>query len=367
MKVAGYLPRKRFSEMLAALQQCGYRLVGPMLRDGAIVYSEFAAVEELPAGASIESGPGRVRASQENHPRLFAWANGPQAVKPLLFKPVETLWQVERQGQDSLDFRSPEVDVAPVAVIGVRACDLAALQLHDQHFLHGACRDTHYASRRERLLLIAVNCTHPADTCFCASTGDGPAVTDNFDILLDELDEGYLVRAGSDQGKQIVASLVLQDASLQQTRQADNQVQAAADMQTRGIPPGNLYERLFAQAEHPRWSQVADRCLACGNCTQVCPTCFCSREQDETRLDGTASTHLRLWDSCFNEGHSYITGLVIRSEVKHRYRQWLTHKLGSWFVQYGRSGCVGCGRCIAWCPVGIDICEEVNAIVGDEA
>jgi len=366
MSKPAFLPREKFDELLAALRQAGYGVVGPTPRDGAIVYAEVTAVADLPAGVSIDSGPGYIRLHTSDSPRVFAWANGPQALKPLLFKSSEVLWRAERDSAGRLTFRNATPQVRPTAVIGVRACDLAALQLQDRHFLSGEYRDTHYAARREQLFLVAVNCSHPAPTCFCASTGDGPAARDGYDMVLDELDDGFLVTAGSDRGAGLLRGLELQVASDAQCAAARLAVERAHDMQTRQIPAGDLYDGLSAQREHARWQDVAQRCLACGNCTLVCPSCFCSREQDESRLDGEGSEHLRQWDSCFSEGHSYIHGMVMRKDVRHRYRQWLTHKLGSWHRQYGRSGCVGCGRCIAWCPVGIDICEEVNAILGGQ-
>jgi sulfhydrogenase subunit beta (sulfur reductase) len=362
----GFLTRHRFSDLLAVLADAGYRVAGPVHLDGAIVYTDLHSAADLPAGVMVETAPGTVRTSATQLPRLFAWANGPQALKPLLFGPEETLWRVRRADDGALTFSAASAEVQPHAVIGVRACDLAALCLQDQHFLHGAYRDQHYAARRAQLLLVAVNCTHPAATCFCAATGDGPQAQDGFDLLLDELDEGFIVSSGSERGRELFADLPLLPARADQMRKVASASHKARAMQTRAIPAGDLYDPLMARREHPRWSEVAERCLSCGNCTQVCPTCFCSRELDQAQLDGLASTHVRQWDSCFSEGHSYIHGLVVRGEPRYRYRQWLTHKLGGWHRQYGRSGCVGCGRCIAWCPVGIDICAEVNALLGGD-
>ncbi|MBF0393567.1 MAG: 4Fe-4S dicluster domain-containing protein, partial [Alphaproteobacteria bacterium] len=118
--------------------------------------------------------------------------------------------------------------------------------------------------------------------------------------------------------------------------------------------------------EHPRWDEVAKRCLTCGNCTMVCPTCFCTTVDDVTDLGGTRTERVRSWDSCFTLDFSYIHGGSVRNEGSSRYRQWITHKLSSWHDQFGSSGCVGCGRCITWCPVGIDITEEVGAIRASE-
>jgi sulfhydrogenase subunit beta (sulfur reductase) len=360
----GFLARKQFGELMHAIKSAGYQIVGPTLKDGAIIYTDIESVDLLPEGIVQSVRPGEVRTSATEQPRYFAWANGPQAIKPLLFKPVETIWKVERDSKGQMNFIKSMPNTPPTAVIGVRACDLAALKLQDQHFLHGAYVDAHYAKRREQLLLVAVNCTHPAETCFCASTGDGPEVTDGYDVLLDELDTGFIVQIGSDRGQAVLEGIELGPVAEEVLDEAVRSRRAAGEVQTRSIPPGDLFDVLHSNAKHPHWDEVASRCLSCGNCTQVCPTCFCSREVDETDLAGTDSTHNREWDSCFSESHSYITGKTIRHEVKHRYRQWLTHKLGGWHRQYGRSGCVGCGRCIAWCPTGIDICEEVNVIAG---
>ena len=123
-----------------------------------------------------------------------------------------------------------------------------------------------------------------------------------------------------------------------------------------------IRDLLYDNLEHPRWSDTAGRCLSCGNCTMVCPTCFCSTVEDVTDVSGTQAERVRHWDSCFTSEHSYIHGGATRVTTKARYRQWLTHKLASWIDQFGTSGCVGCGRCITWCPVGIDITEEVRVI-----
>ena len=122
-----------------------------------------------------------------------------------------------------------------------------------------------------------------------------------------------------------------------------------------------IRELLYNNLENPHWDEVATRCLNCANCTMVCPTCFCTTVQDVTDLTGKHAERWRKWDSCFSTEFSYIHGGSIRTSAKSRYRQWLVHKLASWHDQFGTSGCVGCGRCITWCPVGIDITEEANA------
>jgi ferredoxin len=362
-----FLPRAHFDRLLARLSAEGFRCVGPRARDGAIVYDDISSAADFPVGAHDRQSPGTYRLESIGSPRCFAWANGPQALKPFLFRPRQTLWQSGRADDGRLSFQPQPAQAGPLAVIGVRACDLAALALQDAHFLKDGTRDPHYAAQRERLFLVAVHCVQSAETCFCVSTGDGPRATRGFDLALSELDDGYVTEAGSARGETVLAALDLAPATAGQRQRAERELFEAAACQRRRLPSRNLRDALFANLEHPRWEDVAARCLACGNCTSVCPTCFCHAEIETPRLDGQASEHAREWDSCFTSGHSYIHGLVVRADRSHRYRQWLTHKLGSWHDQYGRSGCVGCGRCITWCPVGIDITEEAAAICGEAA
>jgi sulfhydrogenase subunit beta (sulfur reductase) len=360
---AGFLPVAQLSVLVAQLMERGYRCLGPQAENGAIVMRVLESAD-LPRGLQAEQAPGHYRLTQDPHQRYFAWANGPQAIKPLAFAPQETLWQVRRDAAGALQFEAVLPEAPALAIIGVRACDLAALALQDAHFLREGRRDPHYARRREQLFLVAVQCAEPAATCFCASTGDGPTPTTGYDLALSELADGFIAVAGSDKGQAVLAALNLAPATSQQIEAARQQGVAAAAAQTRRLPGRNLRDALMSRLEHPRWDAVAARCLACGNCTAVCPTCFCHAESDAPALDGETSGHERVWDSCFGESHGHLHGFNVRPDIRSRYRQWLTHKLAGWHDQFGRSGCTGCGRCIAWCPVGIDLTEEVAALTG---
>ncbi len=362
MPPARYLPHSALPQLFDSLTGDGYAIVGPQARDKRIVHAPINAPEDLPWGTSHARSSGFSQLVDGPKNRCFAWANGPQALKPLLFPPREALWQINREN-DGFVVEIVEPTHNRLAVIGVRACDLAALHIQDRHFLNGPHSDPQYAARREGLLIIAVNCTHPAETCFCASTGDGPEAKENFDIALTEGDEGFVVESGSPAGERILAMLSLDEASSEQIEDAASELRNAAASQKRSLPSNNLRDSLMARLDHPRWQEVAERCLSCGNCTAVCPTCFCHAEIEEASLDGSHSLHSREWDSCFGERHGYIHGKQLRPGTKQRYRQWLTHKLATWHDQFGRSGCVGCGRCIAWCPVGIDITEEAAALL----
>src|SRR3569832_2163569 len=323
-----YLPRAHLQALIDALHAAGFRCVGPQAADGAIVYDTLTEVAQLPWGITQTQAPGHYRLHASDDARCFAWANGPQALKPLLFAPREALWSSRRAGDGALQFDDVLPKTATLAVIGVRPCDLAALAIHDQHFLHKGTRDPYYAARREGLFLVAVNCTHPAATCFCVSTGDGPRANTGNDLALTELDEGNLVETGSARGRAIAAQLPLTAATAQQLAAADAAMQQSAEQQTRRLPGRDLDAPLFANLHHPRWDEVATRCLSCGNCTSVCPTCFCYSARDESTLAGDEVQHVRDWDSCFTQGHSHI-------------------------------------HCITWCPVGIDLTEEATVICGD--
>ncbi|TPW18733.1 MAG: asrAH [Halothiobacillaceae bacterium] len=360
-----FLPRQRLQPLLDLLSYAGYTILGPQLRDGAIVYAELTSVTELPHGIRIEQTPGRYTVNKTNDDHYFAWANGAQALKPLTFAPRESLWQAQRNAAGLLQFQEIKPQSQPTAVFGVRACDLAALAIQERVFLASAVRDPYYAARRETLFLIAVNCSHPAATCFCASTGDGPTATTHYDIVLTELAEGFILQVGSERAAQLIQPLQLLPPEDAHFFAAGRQHQEAVAAQSRSLPSRHLNETLFANLEHPYWEEIAAQCLACGNCTMVCPTCFCHSEQQQPQLDGSTTEQVREWDSCFTQGHSYIHGTTVRQSTQLRYRQWITHKLGSWHEQFGSSGCVGCGRCIAWCPVGIDITATVAAIVGE--
>jgi ferredoxin len=343
----------------------GYRVIGPAVQDGAIVLRELSSAMELPFGWGVRLEPGGYQLRRRDDTAAFGHSAGPQSWKRFLHPPRERLWSAARTpgGGFDLSDETDEGEPPPYAFLGVRPCDLRAIAIQDRVLAQPGSR---YAARRARLLIVAVNCTEPGETCFCASMGTGPGADKGYDLALTErLDEGghrFLVDVGSQRGADVlerVPSEPADDATIQETRSA---VETAAGRMGRQLEAGDLRELMAGSRQAARWDDVAEQCLTCGNCTMACPTCFCTTVEDTTDLTGDHAERWERWDSCFDLDFSYLHGGGVRKSAKSRYRQWLTHKLGTWHDQFGSSGCVGCGRCIVWCPAGIDLTEEVEAL-----
>jgi ferredoxin len=350
--------------LIGELDARGYRVLGPTVRDGAIVYDDLASASELPIGLTEVQKPGSYRLEPRGDKARFGYAVGPHSWKQFLFPPRVRLWRASRRG-DTIDVEPPELAVAPLAFFGMRSCELHAMAIQDRVFLEGTYVESDYAARREDAFVVAVNCFEPGGTCFCVSMGTGPKVEAGYDLALTEILDGehrFLVEVGSVRGDAVLAALPHREATVVDLEAAGATVDRAAGLMGRELEVGDLRDLLARNLEHPRWDEVAERCLTCGNCTMVCPTCFCTGVEDHTELAGESTERVRLWDTCFSVDHSYIHGGAVRPSGKSRYRQWLTHKFGTWQDQFDSSGCVGCGRCITWCPVGIDVTEELTAI-----
>ncbi len=351
--------------LISVLTRQGYTVLGPTARDGAIVYDEIASLKNLPAGWTDRQEAGRYRLERREDGALFGFVVGPQSWKRFLHPPKETLWTAQKTG-DGFAI-TPANEVAPkLAFLGARACELEAIAIQDSVFCEGPYRDEAYAARRKNALIIAVNCGVAGGSCFCVSMQSGPKANSGFDLSLTELLDGraheFLVEAGSEAGAALLAELPHDPATAAHLAAAEAVIERTAGQMGRSLDTDGLKELLQANPNHPRWAETGARCLSCGNCTMVCPTCFCTTVEDRTGFEGTTAERVKKWDSCFTLDFSYIHGGSVRSSAGSRYRQWMTHKLANWIDQFGTPGCVGCGRCITWCPVGIDITEEAAAI-----
>jgi ferredoxin len=351
--------------MIDVLRARGYRVVGPSVRDQAIVYDDIEGVDDLPRGWTDEQQAGRYRLVRRDDEALFGYAVGPHSWKAFLHPSVQPLWKARREGARITVTPEPPPDER-LAFVGVRACELKAIAIQDRVFLGGPHIDPRYRARREGAFIVAVNCAVAGETCFCSSMNAGPRVDAGYDLVLTELAEGgehrFVAEAGSAAGEDVLAGLPGRAASPDDLATAEAVIERTTASMGRRMRSDDLHELLLANLEHPRWDDVAGRCLSCGNCTMVCPTCFCTSVEDSSDLAGVESSRSRRWDSCFTMDFSHIQGGSVRSSARSRYRQWITHKLATWIDQFGTSGCVGCGRCVTWCPVGIDITEEVRVI-----
>ncbi|MCA9026907.1 MAG: 4Fe-4S dicluster domain-containing protein [Planctomycetaceae bacterium] len=359
-----FLPKSELQSLIDLLRNDGMTVVGPTIDQQAIVYDEITSVDELPRGWTDRQEPGKYRLEQRDDDATFGFVVGPHSWKKYLFPPLTTVSTAEKTDQ-GWQMQTPEPDSTRYAFLGVRACELAAIAVQDRVFTGGPYIDPVYSNRRKNAFIIAVNCTEAAPTCFCSSMNTGPECRSGFDLALTELDDGFVVQAGSEAGETLIARLNTSEITTSQSETAGQARQQAVDQQSRHMNTDGIRDLLLGSLKHPRWEEVGNRCLGCTNCTMVCPTCFCSSVEDVTALSGESVERKRHWDSCFNLSFSYISHGTTRDTISHRYRQWLTHKLASWHDQFDTSGCVGCGRCITWCPVGIDLTEEVAAIRGN--
>lgn len=357
--------RPDLDRLFEALQKRGFQIVGPTLRDGAILFDEVKSTADLPAGWTDEQDGGAYRLKKRNDAALFGYTVGPHSWKKFLHPSVLNLWKARRDG-NGFQFIDEKKEIPKYAFIGARSCDLHAIATQDKVFIKGNFVDPHYRARREKIFVVAVNCGQTGGTCFCVSMKTGPKATLGFDLALTEILENgrhdFLVETGTPAGAEVLAEVPHAPAGRLDEEAAARIVAKTAAQMGRKLDTDGIKELLYRNQDHPRWDEVATRCLSCANCTLVCPTCFCTTVEDVTDLSGDHAERWRKWDSCFTFDFTYIHGGAVRPGTKGRYRHWMTHKLATWHDQFGVSGCVGCGRCITWCPVGIDLTEETAAI-----
>lgn len=356
------ISKDQFDQLLQNLQKMGYLTIGPTILDDALTYSEITALTDLPQGYISEQAAGSYRLVFTGHTRYFDITPGAKTWKEILFPPRAALVTVDKNGNGW----SAEIEKSkekPYALIGVRACELAAIQIQDKVFLQNDCKDPIYQANRQSAFILSVDCLHPEGACFCHSMGTGPQNSAGFDVNITELENVFLVEIGSEAGRMVIGNLQYRPASAFSSQAAKLRLEEARNQMGRElINAQKLPKILLNSLDHHQWEDVAKRCLSCASCTQVCPTCFCWDIHEEPNLDISSSQRVRVWDSCFNPDYSYIAGGNTRPNTRSRYRQWLTHKFASWYHQFEVIGCVGCGRCITWCPAGIDITQEIAAI-----
>ena len=360
-----FLPHDGLQALIDALVARGYKVIGPVVREGAVVLAPLEDAKRIPWGVLDVQAPGKYTLEAGNPQRAFGWVNGPSSLKPFLFKQQETLWQATVGADGRVGFGSV-VEAHPQAVIGVRPCDIAAMRVQDRVFLEGEHVDIRYKARRDSLFTVVVNCTRAADTCFCTSQGVSTRAEQGYDLAMTEVGGGFVIEAGSETGAEVLQALSLDDALPAQLTAADAGIREAATTQKRSAPSAERCAQVLSVArDHPQWDRVAEQCEGCGNCTKLCPTCICHKQMYLPSLDGEGGEQVREWDSCHSETHGYVSGKNLRQARRERYRMRVTHKFTNMEHQFGLPGCVGCGRCISWCTKGIDVTENLAIIVGE--
>ncbi|MBX2989794.1 MAG: 4Fe-4S dicluster domain-containing protein [Bacteroidetes bacterium] len=353
-------------ELFSALRKREYTIIGPVARDGAIALDVIYSASDLPKGHHDEQQPGTYFLRHENDEALFGYVVGPQSWKKYLYPPRMKLFSASRAGKGFEILPDSVTPPSKYAFVGVRPCEISAMVINDAVFDGGQFTDARYVSTRKGSCVIAVNCTRSGGNCFCASMNTGPRATHAFDLSMTEICENgthhFVVEVGSELGQSILDEVKHRKAEKSEMERALELLSTTATGMAKSLVTEGLPQLLNDNYEHPEWDDVAKRCLACANCTLVCPTCFCSTVDDITDLTGDHAERWKRWDSCFTSDFTRIAGGNIRMSTRARYRQWMMHKLAHWHDQFGTSGCVGCGRCITWCPVGIDITHEAQRI-----
>lgn len=340
-----------------------YSVIGPRLKNEVIIMSEIV-FNDIPAGHTDTQRPGYYRINEGGN-SIFSFVNGPDSPKRFFHSPHSIFHKFQRSKRGTAIAPHEEKEKR-YAFFGVRACDMRGLEIHDRVF--SGIPYTEYHQRRKDSFIVALNCTRSGENCFCASMDAGPEVRGGYDIALTELDDIFTLETGTERGKQIMEHLVVRQATATEIEEKEKRVNSCKTSMIKKMKIDDLPGFLYRHFDSPLWHDFAVRCLACGNCTQVCPTCFCSSAFDHIALSDIQKVHefsgqrVRKWDSCYSGNFARVHGGNFRPSRWARHRHWLNHKLGYWIEQFGITGCVGCGRCITWCPVGIDITEELERL-----
>ncbi len=317
-----------------------FSLIGPVKEDGQAEFREVSSSSELSLDYNTTMlSPGKV----------------------YLYKPREDLFRFS-VGK-SIEILEAEADQRKRVIVGVHSCDTNAILYLDKTFL-GAFRDPLYETRRNNTMIISLNCESVTGNCFCSSMGTGPFLRagNGCDMLLTDLGENYLVEIKTDRAKAVFNVDDIRLAGEDAFRLKEENEKAVLRKFRKTIRLDGLDSVLRSRPDHPVWRKTAeDRCLSCTNCVMVCPTCFCYDVIDEISMDRKSVRRLRQWDACQDAKFAEVHGGNFRARRTARLRQFVTHKLDQTF-QYGVYGTVGCGRCITWCPTGIDLTEMAKEV-----
>ncbi|MFZ3254104.1 MAG: 4Fe-4S dicluster domain-containing protein [Syntrophales bacterium] len=295
------------------------------------------------------------QAWQRGDEPLTDFGNSRDVPKQFFFPAREEIMKYHREGQDMI-FACAEKPAGKSILFGVRPCDARSFYLLDMLFDQEQYQDPHYIDRRVKTTVIALACVHPPyATCFCTAVEGSPTSREGVDIMLTDLGDSYLVEFLTPKGEgwlpQFGALPVADAAAVEKQEKIASQ--AAREIKT--APPAQAIKPILDRSfEHAFWDTIHGKCLKCGACTYLCPTCHCFDINDETK--GNDGVRIRNWDSCmFPIFTKAASGHNPRTSQKERWRQRVMHKFKYYVDNFGAMSCVGCGRCVRRCPVNIDI------------
>jgi sulfhydrogenase subunit beta (sulfur reductase) len=332
------ITREEIGQFIKAIQQ-GYEVFGPV-KEGA-----FHTFKRLMGEETVD----------------LNFTNTRLSPKSLLFPQSERLFEftLDEASEEAHIIKEVQKEFPPAVVFGIRPCDAKALRLVNVNFDNPEFRDPWWTKRMESMTFIGLGCNNPGSTCFCTSVGGGPFHEEGLDVLLFDLGDRSLAKPLTDKGERILEQGNVGEAADEETRKkADALKKEAEDTISSHVPTDKLRDKdVLGLFDAPFWDDVAFACINCGTCTYLCPTCWCFDIQDEVQK--TQGDRIRNWDSCmFPLFTLHASGHNPRSDKVQRVRQRFMHKLKYYVDKYGNGvTCVGCGRCVNYCPVNIDIRE----------
>ena len=278
--------------------------------------------------------------------------------KKYFVRSKESLFRYDTHSGDVVE---SELEVTPRVLFGVHACDINALLMTDKVFL-GDYEDPYYKARREHTLIVGVSCM-PVLTCMCDTWGTGE-VQQGCDLFLTDLGDRYFVTCHSVEGAHVLDTFAdTHEATAEDTKALEEHLRAFREAFSRPVDATSLQLLFDAKYNDELWEEIGEACLSCGACSAVCPTCYCFDVNDELDADGNAGARVRCWDSCMNSQFAEVAGgHDFRPTRASRVRYRFYHKFWSYPARYGKTLCVGCGRCDVACKVNINPRRIIGAL-----
>jgi ferredoxin len=280
-----------------------------------------------------------------------------KSAKEVFFPQSEVMFRYE-----TVEHREPILSEQRIererVLLGARPCDIEAISILEKVFAGEDYTDVYFLEKRRKTTIVTLSCNHPLTTCFCSSTGGGPFRRDGSDLFLTDLGESYLVELLTEKGMAFSKNRFFREAGSKDFDLLKELEEKASKKAEASIPVEGIEKRLDLMVESPFWDRIHEKCIGCGVCTFLCPTCHCFDITDEAvNLKGQ---RVRNWDSCLFPIYSLETsGHNPRPTGRERTRQRLMHKFNYYPKNFDRVACVGCGRCILYCPVHFDIREAL--------